>query len=113
MALQTIYTIMANCQDCYRCVRECPVKAIRISGGQARIDDALCIKCGTCVRECSQNAKIVRSDLDKAKELLAVKGMNISETSEIVGFTSPFYFDVVFKKETGMTPTDFVRSVSF
>ncbi|MDR1082035.1 MAG: 4Fe-4S binding protein, partial [Deltaproteobacteria bacterium] len=25
----SIYTITANCQDCYRCVRECPVGAIR------------------------------------------------------------------------------------
>ena len=66
---QTIYTITANCQDCYRCVRECPVKAIRISGGQARIEDNLCIKCGTCVRECPQHAKTVRSDLDEARLL--------------------------------------------
>ena len=71
MSMQTIYTITANCQDCYRCVRECPVKAIRISGGQARIEDRLCIKCGTCVRECPQHAKTVRSDLDEARALFA------------------------------------------
>jgi len=70
MPQQTIYTITANCQDCYRCVRECPVKAIRISGGQARVEDSLCIKCGTCVRECPQRAKTVRSDLEEAKALL-------------------------------------------
>jgi iron only hydrogenase large subunit-like protein/uncharacterized Fe-S cluster-containing protein len=71
MQRQTIYTITANCQDCYRCVRECPVKAIRISAGQARIEDSLCIKCGTCVRECPQGAKTIRSDLDDAKSLFA------------------------------------------
>lgn len=71
MPQQTIYTITANCQDCYRCVRECPVKAIRISGGQARVEDSLCIKCGTCVRECPQRAKTVRSDLEEARALLA------------------------------------------
>jgi len=68
---QTIYTITANCQDCYRCVRECPVKAIKITGGQARIEDNLCIKCGTCVRECPQHAKTIRSDIEEAKLLLA------------------------------------------
>ena len=68
---QTIYTITAGCQDCYRCVRECPVKAIRISGGQARVEDSLCIKCGTCVRECPQHAKTVRSDLKEARALFA------------------------------------------
>ena len=71
MPRQTIYTITANCQDCYRCVRECPVKAIRISGGQAQIEDSLCIKCGTCVRECPQNAKTIRSDLEEAIALIA------------------------------------------
>jgi len=71
MPRQTIYTITANCQDCYRCVRECPVKAIKVTGGQARVEDSLCIKCGTCVRECPQNAKTIRSDLEDAKALLA------------------------------------------
>ena len=74
MSGQVIYTITANCQDCYRCVRECPVKAICISNGQARVEDALCIKCGTCVRECPQRAKTVRSDLDEAKALIAGAG---------------------------------------
>ena len=51
--------------------------------------------------------------IKKAKELLSVKGKNVTETSEIVGFSSPFYFDVVFKKETGMTPMDYIRTVNF
>ena len=32
---QVVYTNQARCRDCYRCVRVCPVKAIRIEGGQA------------------------------------------------------------------------------
>lgn len=70
MNQNTIYTVTANCQDCYRCVRACPVKAIRVSGGQANILDDLCIKCGTCVRECPQHAKTIRSNLDDVKKLL-------------------------------------------
>ncbi|MDR2735174.1 MAG: 4Fe-4S binding protein [Spirochaetota bacterium] len=85
---QTIYTITANCQDCYRCVRECPVKAIRISGGQARVVDSLCIKCGTCVRECPQGAKTVRSSLDEAKALLA--GGGITAASIAPSFAARF-----------------------
>ncbi|SHI09999.1 Iron only hydrogenase large subunit, C-terminal domain [Sporobacter termitidis DSM 10068] len=66
----TVYTVTANCQDCYRCVRVCPVKAISVRDGQARIEDDLCIKCGTCVRECPQHAKTIRSSLYAVKELL-------------------------------------------
>ena len=67
----TVYTVTANCQDCYRCVRVCPVKAISVRDGQACIEDDLCIKCGTCVRECPQHAKTIRSSLHMVKELLA------------------------------------------
>lgn len=66
-----IYTVTANCQDCYRCVRVCPVKAISVIDGQAYVEDELCIKCGTCVRECPQGAKTIRSSLEQVKELIA------------------------------------------
>ncbi len=66
----TVYTVTANCQDCYRCVRACPVKAIRVTDGQAFVEDTLCIKCGTCVRECPQQAKTIHSSLENVKRLL-------------------------------------------
>jgi len=69
----TIYTVTANCHDCYRCVRGCPVKAISVTDGQARIVDDLCIKCGICVRECPQHAKAIRNSLDDAKLLLQLQ----------------------------------------
>lgn len=65
-----ISTDKAKCRDCYRCVRVCPVKAIRIADGQARVDADKCILCGTCVRECPQQAKHVRDDIQHVKELL-------------------------------------------
>jgi iron only hydrogenase large subunit-like protein len=71
MRKPTIHTLEANCQDCYRCVRACPVKAIRVSSGHAKIENDLCIECGTCVRECPQGSKRIRSDLDEVKALLA------------------------------------------
>lgn len=69
--LNTVYTVTANCHDCYRCVRVCPVKAISVRDGQASIIDELCIKCGTCVRECPQHAKTIRTSLDDVRALLA------------------------------------------
>jgi PAS domain S-box-containing protein len=55
-----IITNPALCHDCYRCVRNCNVKAIRVRDGQAQIVPELCIVCGTCVRVCPQRAKEVR-----------------------------------------------------
>ena len=47
----------ANCVNCYKCIRHCPVKAIRFSGGQAHIINNECILCGHCFVVCPQNAK--------------------------------------------------------
>lgn len=70
---QVVYTNKARCRDCYRCVRVCPVKAIRMKEGQAFVVDDLCISCGTCIRECPQGAKTFRQDLEKARQLMAEK----------------------------------------
>ena len=70
-ASQVILVNKATCRDCYRCVRVCPVKAIRMHDGQASIVAERCISCGTCVRECPQSAKKYRQDLDHVKQLLA------------------------------------------
>lgn len=65
-----VYTYKAQCRDCYRCVRVCPVKAVRMTGGQAFDEPERCIACGRCVRECPQNAKRFRNDITAARELL-------------------------------------------
>ncbi|MDE7107003.1 MAG: 4Fe-4S binding protein, partial [Clostridiales bacterium] len=33
----------ANCKNCYKCLRACPVKAIDAQGGQAKIIESRCI----------------------------------------------------------------------
>lgn len=66
-----ITTREAQCKDCYRCLRSCPVKAISFSSKiQARVEEERCILCGQCVVECPQQAKVVRTDLAYVKELL-------------------------------------------
>ncbi|MCX7625710.1 MAG: 4Fe-4S binding protein [Candidatus Sumerlaeaceae bacterium] len=66
-----ISTNRAKCRDCYRCVRVCPVKAIRMKQGQAQVVEERCIYCGTCVRECPQKAKVIRDDTTWVQEILA------------------------------------------
>lgn len=68
-----VYTEKTECQDCFKCIRKCPVKAIEIEEGRASIASDLCIYCGHCVDVCSTKAKKVRDDLYRAKELLKRK----------------------------------------
>ena len=60
----------ANCADCYRCVRYCPVKAIRVDNSHPYIMRKLCISCGSCLDVCLQKAVRVTSDLDYVRQLL-------------------------------------------
>jgi iron only hydrogenase large subunit-like protein len=67
---QIVFTLTARCRDCYRCLRSCPVKAIRMEKGQAYVDNTRCIACGTCIQECPQQAKSFRHDIDVAQRLI-------------------------------------------
>lgn len=60
----------AKCKDCYKCLRECPVKAIKIENHQAKIIKERCILCGKCTRICPQNAKSVHSSKEEVLELI-------------------------------------------
>lgn len=60
----------SNCKNCYKCIRYCPVKAIKFSGNQAHIIGNECILCGHCFVVCPQNAKEIVSDLEKVRVLL-------------------------------------------
>jgi iron only hydrogenase large subunit-like protein len=71
-----VFTNKAKCHDCYRCVRVCPVNAIRMEQGQAHVIPERCIACGTCISECPQQAKTYEKDMDRVYAWLA-KGEKI------------------------------------
>lgn len=60
----------SNCRNCYKCIRHCPVKSIRFENNQAHIVHDECILCGECFVVCPQNAKEIRNDVDKVKEVI-------------------------------------------
>ena len=60
----------ARCKDCYKCLRECPVKAIQVIDHQAKIIESRCILCGHCTEVCPQNAKSVHTEKYEVESLL-------------------------------------------
>lgn len=69
--LRPVYTEPENCQDCYKCIRECPVKAIKVEDNKASIIAERCVYCGHCTQVCPTGAKKVRDGLTRAKLVLA------------------------------------------
>ena len=60
----------SNCKNCYKCIRNCPVKSIRFSGNQAYIIGNECILCGHCFVVCPQDAKQIVDETEKVKVLM-------------------------------------------
>lgn len=75
--MNVIDTIEAKCRDCYKCLRSCPVKAIKVERGalpnelHARVVAERCILDGRCVDVCPQKAKRVRRDLERVQAMIA------------------------------------------
>jgi len=60
--MQKFSTVMqlktSNCMNCYKCIRNCSVKAIRVHDGLAQIIEHQCILCEKCMVICPQSAKV-------------------------------------------------------
>lgn len=84
--LHPVYTLKNECHDCYKCIRECHVKAIKIQDNSAAVIGDRCIACGHCVIVCPSGAKRVRNDIEKAKRLIiAQKKVYVSLAPSWVG----------------------------
>lgn len=55
------------------------------------------------------NTYLTRVRIEKARELLMERQMLVYEVAERVGYKNIPYFSTLFKKMTGMNPTDFIK----
>ncbi|MGH4117247.1 [Fe-Fe] hydrogenase large subunit C-terminal domain-containing protein [Clostridium sp.] len=77
----------AECTSCYKCLRSCPVKAIKFENDQAMIDEERCIECGHCLTICPQNAREIQSDVDLVKSAInSGKKVIVSLAPSFAGF---------------------------
>ncbi|NLJ58158.1 MAG: 4Fe-4S binding protein [Tissierellia bacterium] len=76
-----------NCKNCYKCVRYCSVKAIKMIDDQAQIVEEKCIACGNCFLVCPQNARNIHSDLKDVEKAL-------SEGKKLIISIAPSYLGV-------------------
>ncbi|MCR5136948.1 MAG: 4Fe-4S binding protein [Oscillospiraceae bacterium] len=59
-----------KCRHCYKCVRNCEIKAISVLGGRAEIMEDHCILCGRCLAVCPQEAKTMTSELEQVRNII-------------------------------------------
>ncbi|MDH3454882.1 MAG: AAA family ATPase, partial [Desulfuromonadales bacterium] len=86
--MSQIITVKENCRKCYACVRNCPVKAIRVHRNYAEVIDDRCIGCGKCIKSCSQKAKVIADHVGACRQLLAAEKPPIA----ILGCSHPAFF---------------------
>lgn len=61
---------VGSCQNCYKCIRNCPIKSISFKNDGANVIKTECVLCGTCVQCCPQDAKVVRDETPQVKKLM-------------------------------------------
>lgn len=92
----------ASCKHCYKCVRSCSVKAIRVKNAQAEIMKEYCILCGKCLEVCPQNAKTFVSDLEQVKSY-------IRSGQKVVVSIAPSYLGIMDYKMPGQVVDGLMR----
>lgn len=103
--MSVILSTKANCKNCYKCVRVCPVKAIKFEDNQAEVLPQECIFCGACVLNCPQQAKTVANQMDKVRRM-------IREGQKVVASVAPSFPGSLFSHQPMKLPTA-LRALGF
>jgi len=65
-------------------------------------------QCGETLAAYTAHVKI-----DKAKQLIREDNLNFTQISALLNFDNPQYFSRVFKRTTGMSPSEFKHSLDY
>ena len=83
-----------KCDECFKCLRSCPTKAITFVGEKRSILDSQCIKCGLCLTVCTHGA------LETHQDLMRVKNM-LRSTTKVVASIAPSFAGLFRMKAQG------------
>lgn len=67
-----------SCDGCGACAAACPVGAVNVADGKAKIDYSKCVFCGRCVEACARKA-LVHTNHDALAQILADSAVQVSE----------------------------------
>lgn len=67
-----------SCDGCGACAAACPVGAVSVADGKAKIDYSKCVFCGRCVEACARKA-LVHTNHDALAQILADSAVQVSE----------------------------------
>jgi len=84
---QTVWVDVTRCTGCGACAEVCPVGAIALVDGKARVDEELCTGCGACVDACPEDViqPVVQGELILAPERPAPTVYQPSPLAETAG----------------------------
>ena len=87
-----------KCKHCYKCVRNCDVKAIMIRDERAEIMPERCVLCGHCLQVCPQSAKTLVSDLERVQSM-------VRRGEKVVVSIAPSYMGLLKHRSIGQVNT--------
>lgn len=95
---ELIITRETNCQYCYKCLRNCPVKAVSFRDGKTAVLQDECILCGKCIDVCPRRAIVYKTDIDELERLIGKPFLVSISPSFFVHFDQPFKVLELLKK---------------